>query len=447
MDFIPQNVSMAVAQLKGFNMNKFKLESNGSSTAGPSSILTFNLPSMATLFLPSLKFHLDISTSADTSQTNAIYGKLPADTSSLIQNFEMYIGGVQVCNGFNEFNTVSKVKKIIHTSRDRDGSVDGLLYHGKIDADDAIETVSVIFQPNIGFFAENSVKYLSTSLTGDITIRLTLASNNVLAYKEATVNLGNNFSDNAHRGAAVNPTFSVTNLFATINTVSMGETYEQLLMDRLTREEYLPVNFKEYYTFALHGTNSAAHSIRFALSVTSLDRLYTLMRNGNYQSSGIKTQTYSGAENNDDACANFFKFNAFNNSTTAKGSLKYQYNVSNVLHPQYQADSLDAASDLIMCTNQHGLSGRGNMISSLADFYDGKFVIPLILSKPDEPIQVQSGLNSRGNNTQMSIDISGLTIPAANANSQVLDSISTLVIAETTSQLRISGMFQVSVSH
>lgn len=448
MDVIPDSVTYAVGKMAGFNVNRFKLESNGASTAGPNSILTFNMPSNAILDMKSLKFHFDISTTSDASSTNAIYAKLPADTSSLIQQVEVYCGGQQISGGFQEFNTVSKVKRIINTSRDRDGSVNGALSHGVISDTDAVESVSVVFKPEIGFLGgELSTRYISTSLTGDITCRLTLASNSVLCYKEAAVTFADNFSDAAARTAALVPTFSVTSLHATVDTVTLGDTYESLLLDRLTREESLKVNFKEYYTFALHGINATAHDVRFALSATSIDALYAVCRHSNYQQAGIKAQTYSGASFSDGKCANAFKFLGFNNSTSAKGSLKYQFSINNVLHPQYQADSLDAIHDLVMLTDELGLGGRGNLISSLPDFYDGKCILPLYLNMPGQPISVQSGYSSRGNNTQMSLHITGQTMPTADAASQTPASISTLVTVETTCQLLISGFKQVAVAY
>ena len=42
-----------------------------------------------------------------------------------------------------------------------------------------------------------------------------------------------------------------------------------MLMDRLSQEEALKIQFKEYYTFSLHGTTGAAHDVRFSLSANS----------------------------------------------------------------------------------------------------------------------------------------------------------------------------------
>ena len=59
---------------------------------------------------------------------------------------------------------------------------------------------------------------------------------------------------------------------------------------------------------------------------------------------------------------------------------------------------------------------------------------------------MSSGYNTKGANTQISFEIKGQTVPAANAGTQTSDQISTLVIAETTAQLRIMGAKSVTTS-
>ena len=447
MEVVPKDIAYAVARMEGFNTNTFRLETNGATSAGPSSIVTITLPSNAVIDLRSFKVHLDIATTSDATSTNVIHGKLPADTSSLIQQCEVYCGGIQISQGFSEFNTVSKVKKLVNSSRDRDGSLDGTLSHGVVSTGDALEEVSVIFKPQIGFFAESSTRFISTSLLGDISVRLTLAPKAVLTYKEVTVDMPGAFTDAPARTAALNPTYSAVSIHATINTCTFGDMYERMLLDRLTTEDYLAVNLKEYYTFSQHGTTATAHDVRFSLSASSIDRLYAVVRDANYQTAGIQTRAYSGASLSDANCANFFKFRAYNSVTAARGSLRYQWNVNNVQHPQYQADVLDAAHEMVMCADQHGLTGRGNMVSSLLDYNDGKAIFPLQLCMPGQPLNVQSGYNSRGNNTQFSFSLSGQVIPAADAAAQTTAAISTMVIVETTAQMRIAGAKQISISY
>jgi len=447
MDYIPKEVSYAVAKMEGFNRNTLRLETSGATTAGPNSIITIALPSNASAIdLRSFKVHFDIATTADASSTNVIRSKLPADTASLIQSMEIYCGGVQI-SSITEFNTVSRIKKLVNSSRDRDGSVDRTLSHGVVTVTDEIDEVSVIFSPKIGFFAESSTRFINTAILGDVQVRLTMAPNSVLTYKEVTVAAGGDFSDAAARAAALNCTYSVSSIHATIDTCTFGDTYERMLLDRLSHEESLKINFKETYCFALKSTTGTAHDVRFSLSASSIDACYACFRDANFEQAGQKMRTLPGAELTDNHCANHFYFKSFNNSNTQRGALRWQWSCNNVQHPMHQADVLDAAHNLTMLTDQTGQSSRGNMITGLQDFNIGKCILPLSLNCPSNPISVQSGYNSRGNNTQFSLSVTGQTLPAADPAAQITAALSTLVVVETTAQLLIGGFKQVSVQY
>ena len=438
---IPNDIKYAVAKMEAFNRNRFNLQPNGAVSAGPNSRSIITLPSNSTIDLRSFKIHLDVSTTSDntTGGGNLIYGKLPADATSLIAQVSVYCSGVMISQSFSEYNTACKIKKLIHSSRDRDGSVDGTLHHGVITTGDAVDSVSMIFKPTLGLFGESSTRYLNTALCGDISVEIVFAPTSVLAFKEATVNIDQDFSGANSRANALNVTYSVTNLFATVDTVTLGESYDAMLTQRLVEENSLQVKLKEYYAFSLKSTTGTSHSVRFSLSASSVDAIYTVCRDANYELSGIRTRQYSGAVMSDANCANHFKFLAYNDSTTARGSVRAQYEINSVKHPQYPFDVLDAAHEAIMLTDEHGYGGRGTMTSSLADFCDGKAIFPLILNMPGNPIAVTSGVNTRGANSQFSIDFTGQTIPAASAGAQTTAALSTYVLVETTSTMHIHG--------
>ena len=51
MEVIPKEVAFAAAKLDAFNRNRYRIETTGATTAGPSSIVTINLPDAAVLDL------------------------------------------------------------------------------------------------------------------------------------------------------------------------------------------------------------------------------------------------------------------------------------------------------------------------------------------------------------------------------------------------------------
>ena len=448
MEAIPRSVAYATARLSSYNVNSYKLEPSSATTAGPSSIITFALPSNASgLDLRSFRVKMDVATTSDSSSTNVIYAKLPADASSLVHSVELFAGGVCIAQGTPEYGTIAKVKKIINSSRDRDGSWDSTLAHGVISVDDAVDDVSMVFIPTVGFFHESSTRFINSAILGDIVCRITLATNAVLTYKEHGITAPANFSDAAARTAALNTTFQVSNLSATINSCSFGDVYEKMLLDRLSEESHLSLFTKEYYHFSLHGTQSTAHDVRFALSASSIDRLYTICRSSSYLSPGQRMRAYPGASQSDANCSNFYFFQSFDSKTTKRGSLRWTYNVNSVSHPMYQADILDAAAECQMVADSHGLAANGCMLGSLNDFHQGKCVIPLALNVPGQPVALASGYDARGNSAQMSVSIQGQVLPTADADSQVVASLSTTVIAETTQEIMIHGAKSLSVRH
>jgi hypothetical protein len=443
MEIVPRSVAFATAVMSDWNTNTFRLETSGASTAGPNSIITFNLPTNAVIDLRSFKVHFDVTTTA----VGTVFGKLPADTSSLISQCEVYAGGVQISSGFSEYNTACRIKKLVNSSRDRDGSIDGSLSHGVIDTTDAVDVVSVLFKPNIGLFAESSTRYIPTSLIGDVSVRITLAGAHVLALKESGVSMGTNFSSAGVRANAALCTYQITSIHASCATCSFGPMYEKMLLDRLTMEEHLSVNFCEYYSFSQHGITSGSHDVRFSLSASSIDRIYAVSRDSSYQTAGVKSQGYSGANLTDANCSNFLHFKSYNDTLLSRGALRYQFQLNSVQMPQYRADCLDAIHELAMMTDAYDhRDGGGNMITSLRDWHDGKAIVGLQLSMPGQPKNVQSGYSSRGNNTQFSVNLSGQILPAADADTQISATISTYVLLETTAQIRISGARQISIS-
>ena len=86
-------------------------------------------------------------------------------------------------------------------------------------------------------------------------------------------------------------------------------------------------------------------------------------------------------------------------------------------------------------------------VSALLPGQTGAFVVPCILSLPGQPINVTSGFNSLGTNTNLEFEISGITAKTASAAGQVSDKISCFVAVQTTKELRISQNRQVAVAH
>ena len=96
MEVIPAKVAFATAALTGFNRNRYRVETNGATSAGPSSIVTITMPSNALLDLKTFRVHMNLTTTKNeatdgTPANGDVYAKLPADVSSLIQSCEPFV--------------------------------------------------------------------------------------------------------------------------------------------------------------------------------------------------------------------------------------------------------------------------------------------------------------------------------------------------------------------
>ena len=89
--------------------------------------------------------------------------------------------------------------KIPNTSFDRRHSVDSLLHNGVMDNSETVDDRSIVFKPEIGFFAESSTRYISCALTGPISVRLTFASTAVLTPTMTGVAIGAALTDHRHQ--------------------------------------------------------------------------------------------------------------------------------------------------------------------------------------------------------------------------------------------------------
>lgn len=437
-DHIPKDVIYAAKRMSNYNRNRFRLETVSSDTSGPNKIVTVNMPENATLDMKSFKFHFDAQTDEQVESGATVRGRLPADASSLIQRIEVYINGIQVMGSLSEYGTAARMLKIARSNRDRDGSIDRSLSHGAVTDANTVEDVSIVMRDWIGFLGESAPRYLNTDMLGQIQVRITFAPASVLIAKENSVAIDNTDLSNLNaRTAAGRLSYTISNMFFTVDSVQIDEMYTQMLRERLSTEDFIPINYKEYYNFSLDNITGARHSTRFSLSVTSLDRIYATFRNSNFQTTGVKGFLMGGSSFSENLCSNALHFKSFNNSNSKEGSFKYQFKVNNVSYPQYKAGVLDALFDLAHTTDKVHSSTPGFMPTSLQQYNDGMFVLPLTLCHPGEDLHSQTGYNSKGINTQLVLEVEGQVPPTADPDAQTTDSISSYVLCETTAQLRV----------
>ena len=108
---LPSNLLFASDVLSGYSRNRFQLNTTSSDTASSGRIVTVNLPENALLDMKSLRFFFDCDAGyVAASGVGALQGLLPNGAESLISKVEVYINGVQVQSGANEYNTTCHIK-------------------------------------------------------------------------------------------------------------------------------------------------------------------------------------------------------------------------------------------------------------------------------------------------------------------------------------------------
>lgn len=431
---------MAARKMSNFNTNSVRLEAHSGDSSGPGRVVTVNLPEGSLLDMKSLAFHLDVATTGGTN----IFARLPPGYS-LIQRVEVYCNGVQLQGGNSDYGTMCKVLNTTQHSRDLEVSNAALSHDNVVALANENESASLVLSDFRGFLGESSARYLPTSLLGNIQIRFTMAGNEVLAPRENAAAWSANITTAALRTDAQKIAYSCSNIHFTIDVMSVDESYEQMLRMRLN-EAPIEFLYKEYYSFTQGGISGSSASSRFSLSSGSIDAVYATLRESNYQTVGVRGHQISPGSYTPNLVPNYLLLQSFNGTTTGKGTLLYSFQINNVQHPQFKASVMHGMQALKHIADKVHPCSTGNLITSLSQYNQGNFVAPCMLSFPGSRLEARTGYDSRGVNSSMSWDVSGLSIPSSDTAAQTEGVATSTVFVETTAVLSVGLGKSVSVS-
>ena len=439
--YIPRGLRVGAERLSTFSRNRFKVMPSGSDTSGPNQLCTFVLPSNSIIDLHSFKIHGDVQSNRVSDQNDTVKGCLP-EGSQLISRVTVSAGGTQLSQGCNSYNSVARMLKIASCSRDKDLSSDRLLSFSTLDdtagANNVGDHVTMVWSEFLGLFSQASVRYLDTSLLGALQVQITWAGNEMVVARP-DAGLGNVLTANETALVAAQPlTYTINNLYASVDTISVDQLFGDLLRKRMSEQGYISLQMKEYYTFQQSGINATSASTRFALNCASIDKVYAGLRRDTYSQPHQDAHEVAGAILSDALVSQHMRFESFDSEDDRDGTLRYQWSVNGVQHPQYLAAVSDAAYDLSYASNLNG-TNTGHQVSSREQFNDNSAIFTLLLNMPDEGIALQSGLDSRGVSSQMELRLSGLTIPGG-------ETLNCFIAAECTQEVRLGAGLAVAVS-
>ncbi len=456
---LPENLNFSAEVLSNYSRNTFRIEPNSSTTAKAGRVIQITLPENSLLDMKSLRMFMNVTTTKGVATgPHDVLALLPANIESLIASVEVYINGVQVTQGTNEYNTICKVLKLGSYNQDAQQSTGVLVNHAKMVGTLNGVTPSDIFgvtQAGNGengdvcvdnwsnFLGTSATRFLPTDILGSIVIKITLASDAVLSGAIANKAV----TDPSLNDMVSNPSYTISNPYFTIDSCVVGDEYNELLRQRLMQDEYLPLNYKEYYTFVNSGIKSTSYSNRFALSSSCINSLHAVQRLDAHNVFGAATNLAptTGARSPLSATGSgfegkFFTYKTFKAAADYDdGAFKYQFNVNNVAMPQFLATNKFAMANLPYVNNKLTPRTEGILVAGETAFCQGQAVYTCALSHPDLSIRVQSGLNSRGINSQFYFNAQGLDA------TQITNGMSSVVIVDTTAQIRASAGRQISV--
>lgn len=367
----PRNLGYLVSKLSGYHRNTFRIESTTAQTATAGRVITVNLPENAIIDLKSFRWVIQDAVSNFQTDAAVVAGanvkaSLPFG-QALISRLEIFVNGVQITQGCVEYNTAFRLLRNARCTSSKAQTIDFALQNGNMDTGVSTATfggvtvgqdIQMIIQDWLGLFEAPSTRFIDTGLVGMISVRITLADNNVLSpvYLTGTASPYTALANPAGTTTALAPnmSYSLNNFYFTIDSISLNDgSYDMLLRDKLARDGYLSINFDEYYSFLQDGNTATSTSIRFAVSSQSINKLYGTLRNTTYVNRGQRaTATDSSAFNTETFFPTYFNFKSFANDNT----FKWNYSINNVYHPQYLATELEGLAQLVLAENKVGIS-------------------------------------------------------------------------------------------
>jgi len=416
----PKKLQPILNRLSGYNTNVYRIQPLNTDSATSGKIISVRLPTNCLADLTSFTMFFDAK--ATNSGTDNV-GRLPNRLTSLIERVEILCGGLTIAQSFNGYGTAQHIKHIVEGSQcsQRSRHVNNheeICENTNVYGED-ISTLDEVYPKSgstickspaffindwLGFLQELQPKVLDLGLMSEVMVRITLASDDVCTLGALT-------------GASIGGTtkFELSNIFFTLNTIAIDGVYEDLLEEKIKRDGHLEIPYKQYYSYFNRHTNST----RFSASSQSIDKIYTVLRKSTYNTQGGPIPVAHGDRiNTHQFPQNVTKFLEF----VSGGITDYQYQINNVLYPQYKANQLDAYRALKMCSGK-----TENEISTIQQFLTTHFIFPLCLNC-DNAVEHINGFDSRNTNSIMEFNTTGLD------SSVAYDS---FVLVETTSTLKV----------
>ena len=437
---MPQNVGYAVSRLEGYSRNRFRLIPTSADTLNPGAQLNIPLPEGSICDMRSFRIWFKANCIGAAGAGGSYVGaRCPAGSSAFFQRLVLNLNGVQINGSSNDWNSYANMAKICKTSLDKLNSMDAVIQHASVTqaqagavgaANDEVTTMAVADFPGT-FLGDSSTRFIHTGMLGSLVVTATLADNSILIPWSSANTSYTMFTANED---AVRPNirYNLSNIYATIDCISLSSLYDEMLMARLAQEDIL-INYKEVYTYTQENITTPSATTRFSLATRCLDKVYSALRNANHAQVGIPSSSFVNASLATQV-GNKFRLGVFDPNLNDP-QVTSQYSINNTPYPQYlQKTLVEGAADTTYAVENDdvGLKARGNLVGSLTDYNERYGVVPLRLDHPTGIVpetRVSSGLSTLGVNMSATQVMNGFDVGANRAS---------IVACETQPQLVVS---------
>jgi hypothetical protein len=440
MSGYPRNLSYFVRKLANYSRNTYRLQTLNTSTAGPSQIITVDLPNNALVDLSTLVWFFRASTSTATN-----FCTLPRNIETLIERVEIEINGQLISPGCANYSHLFQI--ISDTTMGEDCVNRRGLLQGAFNV--AAPTANLTNVPYticnwLGFLGSAQPTVLDTNLLGNVRIRITLANTNVLV-SSAT--------------AATGASYSLSDMFFSVDCLSIDDGVYYALHDQfLSKGGVYEIPFNNFYSFTQAINSGGDGSVKFSLSTQSLNHLWATFAFG-----GSTPQT-ADVPNPSPLVAGTVATGSLTGAGTSRNFLRsslgitgYQFNINNQYVPNFRPNA-ELAFTLLMNSynlSQDTLGGINRNIYGLDAWRRKYWVASCALDHPTAPDErYVSGLNLMGNVAQGFFEFSGANLTnhmlahtGTNGDTSVplSDNVIALIFAQTTAILQVGAGRQISV--
>ncbi len=261
---LPSSLTYLASKFDSASSQIVRLETTGSRNVGANQVIQFNIPTNAICNMHTFS----VTGKFDATGTAP---RIPDSIMTLVNKCEVLIGGQVVSGSSNGFGVVhNMLRKLAEETDDFSSAHGGCEPQGTIASDRVLTTDGAVsgtsesctasFKKWRTGFLTCEPRYISTSLLPQISIRLTLASDNVLCAEDS----------------AKDSKFICSNVFATIECVNLQSPAMDAMIGGLISEQgYLPVVWKE------HQVTRAANTgvVRATVASRSVSRILAAIRN------------------------------------------------------------------------------------------------------------------------------------------------------------------------